>query len=1523
MISSNSRYPSSASSRNRARRSSRTAISPVWPAAVLLLLAALPARAGLPPTGVSFSKSFNPGTIGPGSVSTLTFEISSENPQPETDLAFSDTLPAALTIASPAFVSNTCGGTLTAPEGGSTITLTGGAVGASTSCQITVDVTGSTLGAHQNVSGDLTSSAGNSGPAVDTLTIAADRPGFSKSFSPDMVQLGGTGTLTFTVDNTANGTSVSTLVFTDNLPPGLVIANPANAVTDCPLNPDGDLSATPGESVISYRSDFTSPIETLAAGATCTVSVDVTATAVGRLDNRSSDLTSSAGNSGKASDALTVAVDELALIKTFVDDPAFPGGTTTLEFSITNLDRSETATGVTFTDNLDAALMGLLAVPPLPTDPCGTGSALSGASLLTLSDGTLAPGQTCTFQVTLQVPAGASPGSFPNTTSSVSGTVDGSPVTGAPATDTLVVDVFPLLTKTFLDSPVGAGGTVDVEFTLTNTSASFAATDIAFVDDLTAFLAGATVAGLPTNECGGSLSLGTGPFDETLLLFQGGSLGPGGSCTFTVTFAIPAGAPNGTHINTTSEITATVDGATRTGPPASDALEVVASPTLLKEFTDDPVDPGGLVTLEFTLSHDELSPGDATDIAFTDDLDAALSGLTAMGLPQNDVCGPGSQIAGIPNASSLSFTGGTLAPGASCTFPVTLQVPLDAPAGFHTNTTSAVAATVAGEAVTGLAATDDLLVSGVELTKLFLGDPVLPGSTVILRFTINNDNPDFDATNISFTDDLASALPALAATGLPANDICGMGSSITGTTNLLFSGGSLSAGTFCTFDVTVQVPVGTASDTYFNVTGPLGATIDGNPIVFGNAADDLVVDANLLQLTKDFTDDPAVPGGTVTLEFTLTNLSASETIVDIAFTDDLDDALSGLASESGTQMDVCGAGSQLAGTSVLSLTGGTLGPGETCTFSAVLRLPDVIAGGGAVTNVTNRPAGSAGGLPVEGAPASDDLLINLLGFAKAFDGPTAATGTAVLTFTIENLSATTAVADLGFTDDLDAVVPGLAATDTPKSGICGPGSQLTGGSLLTFSGGALDPGASCSFGVTVAVPAGATPGSFLNTTGELFVEGLPVSAPATASLEIEPPPTFTKVFSPNAVAVGGISTLTFTVDNGASVLAATGLAFTDDLPAGLEVAATPNASNTCGGTVTAMPGAGVVSLGGGAVAAGDSCTVQVDVVATAEGIFVNTTGDLTSSLGTSGPATDTLDAVAGDFVALKSFRTEPVLPGGLVEMELSLVNGSTFPLTDIALTDDLEAVLAGLAAEGLPLVDVCGAGSQVTGPSVVSLTGGNLAPGGSCTLVVPVRVPADAPLGTFLNTTGVVTGVREGVPVEAEPAAAELTVAFLDFSKSFGMSPVEGGATFGLTFVVTNPDPANAVGDLTFTDDLDAVLPGLVAVDTPLANPCGPGSELTGTSLLTLTGGSLGPGESCTFTVTLQVPSSAPGGTFENVTSPLSAVVGGAQVSGGDASAARADLLVQSLVAIPTLSTWMLLLLAALLAGLGVWRLRA
>ena len=75
-----------------------------------------------------------------------------------------------------------------------------------------------------------------------------------------------------------------------------------------------------------------------------------------------------------------------------------------------------------------------------------------------------------------------------------------------------------------------------------------------------------------------------------------------------------------------------------------------------------------------------------------------------------------------------------------------------------------------------------------------------------------------------------------------------------------------------------------------------------------------------------------------------------------------------------------------------------------------------------------------------------------------------------------------------------------------------------------------------------------------------------------------------KTFTPTTIASGGTSTITFTVNNfNASTL--TGIDFTDNLPAGMTVAATPNAATTCAGaTVSAVAGASSFSVSGGSLA---------------------------------------------------------------------------------------------------------------------------------------------------------------------------------------------------------------------------------------------------------------------------------------------------------------------------------------------------
>ncbi len=342
--------------------------------------------------------------------------------------------------------------------------------------------------------------------------------------------------------------------------------------------------------------------------------------------------------------------------------------------------------------------------------------------------------------------------------------------------------------------------------------------------------------------------------------------------------------------------------------------------SLSKSFLGGTAVAGGTVTLQFELSLAESASGNATGISFTDDLSTAMPGLVATGLPATDVCGAGSQLSG---TNLLSFTGGSLAQGGLCFFSVVLTVPAGAVPGTYTNVTSGVDALVDGSPVQVSPALADLLVSPLTFSKSFTDDPAVAGGAVTLSFTISNDTLNLAATGLTFSDDLDAVLLGLAATGLPANDVCGAGSQLSGTGTITMSGGSLPAGTSCTFAVTLAVPTGVATGEYPNFTSALTGTLDGSPVSIPRTTDSLSI-IEPLSFSKEFLDDPATPGGQVSLRFTLSNADQARPVTGIAFNDDLATVLTGLSAVGLPAADVCGAGSLLAGTTNLSFTGGTV-----------------------------------------------------------------------------------------------------------------------------------------------------------------------------------------------------------------------------------------------------------------------------------------------------------------------------------------------------------------------------------------------------------------------------------------------------------------------------------------------------------------------------------------------------------------------------------------------------------------------
>ncbi len=106
-------------------------------------------------------------------------------------------------------------------------------------------------------------------------------------------------------------------------------------------------------------------------------------------------------------------------------------------------------------------------------------------------------------------------------------------------------------------------------------------------------------------------------------------------------------------------------------------------------------------------------------------------------------------------------------------------------------------------------------------------------------------------------------------------------------------------------------------------------------------------------------------------------------------------------------------------------------------------------------------------------------------------------------------------------------------------------------------------------------------------------------------------PLVSKAFLPFTIAPGEVSTLTITLINGSGTVANI-TSFTDSLPAGMVVANSPLASNSCGAT-TFTPNAGGSTLTltdgqipGGTVASPGVCTLTVNVTAATAGTYTNT-----------------------------------------------------------------------------------------------------------------------------------------------------------------------------------------------------------------------------------------------------------------------------------------------------------------------------
>jgi hypothetical protein len=119
----------------------------------------------------TISKAFGGSTLELNHTTTLQFAI--DNPNAFVALsgvAFVDSLPAGMVVASTPGLSSTCSGTVTADAGAGTISLSGGTLAANTGCTIQVNITATVAAVMNNfVQVSFTGGGSNSGNASITV----------------------------------------------------------------------------------------------------------------------------------------------------------------------------------------------------------------------------------------------------------------------------------------------------------------------------------------------------------------------------------------------------------------------------------------------------------------------------------------------------------------------------------------------------------------------------------------------------------------------------------------------------------------------------------------------------------------------------------------------------------------------------------------------------------------------------------------------------------------------------------------------------------------------------------------------------------------------------------------------------------------------------------------------------------------------------------------------------------------------------------------------------------------------------------------------------------------------------------------------------------------------------------------------------------------------------------------------------------------------------------------------------------
>ncbi|MFW5748298.1 MAG: isopeptide-forming domain-containing fimbrial protein, partial [Chloroflexota bacterium] len=715
-------------------------------------------------------------------------------------------------------------------------------------------------------------------------------------------------------------------------------------------------------------------------------------------------------------------------------------------------------------------------------------------------------------------------------------------------------------------------------------------------------------------------------------------------------------------------------------------------------------------------------------------------------------------------------------------------------------------------------ATDDLNV--VTPSLLVTKNPSLPvTSGSLTTYTIiieNTGTPNFDATNVVFTDELPSAADFAVTNVVPSQGGCAP--IVEATRTLTCNLGTIASGATATLSITGTVgsPAGGNLVNTAYVTSDEG--IDGND---GNDTDTDGDDARAVDTT------PVTQAFDIDITKVVDDLTPDEGDL-IAFTIDVTNNGPSAATNV-TVDDIIPAGLVFSrfvpttlpcaydgGTTILSCTFPTIGTGTTQTIGIETTVDSGQSGNTIVNTATFT------GTDSDSTNDSDDAVIFVdqvdVSVVKTVDNPTPNDGDTVIYSVQVTNNGPAPATGIEITDNLNGVMGITYVSDTSATLLDDAGNPTSYVSATgIWSIGLLGPNSSLTLQITATVDPGA---------GALTQ---PIVNTATRTATDQPDTDSTNDSDGAAIAVSGLDlalvkavsdptpdegqtivyTLQLTHNGGTPATNITVLDQLDSLPVtyvssaitGSGAAASSYDSATGAWTIPALNAGQTIAL---------QITVTVDAGTAGTGAIINTASITAVDQTDSDPANDTDDAQivvnTSDVGVTKTVDNSTPSEGDTIVYSVTAVNNGPSVATGISISDNLPAGLTYVSDNAVSLSDSAGnptAYDSATG--VWSI--GQLNSGVSLTLQITVTVDSGTS-GTAITNTATVDNVNEDDDNAANDSDdASVSVGGLDLAltKSVDNPVPSEGDTIVYAVTVTNNGPGSAT-NIVITDNLPAGL---------------------------------------------------------------------------------------------------------------------